>query len=98
MSHAAHDGTYGARRITAQLHDNGQRVNRKKVARVMRLYRLQALRLHRRVTNTISEPATAKALYLIVRDFATAQTNQRYVGPGAVAGEGDPPNALQYDP
>jgi hypothetical protein len=30
--HARHDGTYGAPRVTAELHEDGQQVNRKKVA------------------------------------------------------------------
>ena len=78
--HAAHDGTYGAPRITAELHDKGQRVNRKKVARVMRRYRIQGLRLRRRVQTTIADPAAAKAPDLIGRDFTAGQVNQRYVG------------------
>ncbi|GIM94348.1 transposase [Paractinoplanes toevensis] len=76
----AHDGTYGAPRITAELHDTGMRVNRKKVARVMRRYRIQGLRLRRRVQTTIADPAAAKAPDLIGRDFTAPQVNQRYVG------------------
>jgi transposase InsO family protein len=76
----AHDGTYGAPRITAELHDDGMRVNRKKVARVMRRYRIQGLRLRRRVQTTIADPAAVKAPDLIGRDFTAAQINQRYVG------------------
>jgi transposase InsO family protein len=78
--HAAHDGTYGAPRITAELHDNGLRVNRKRVARVMRRFGVQGLRLRRRVRTTVSDPAAAKAPDLIGRDFTAAAVNQRYVG------------------
>jgi transposase InsO family protein len=78
--HASHDGTYGAPRITAELHDGGQRVNRKKVARVMRRYRIQGLRLRRRVQTTIADPAATKAPDLIGRDFTAPAVNQRYVG------------------
>ena len=53
---AAHDGTYGAPRVTAELHDDGVVINRKKVARVMRRYRIQGLRLRRRVQTTIADP------------------------------------------
>jgi transposase InsO family protein len=77
---APHDGTYGAPRITAELHDNGVAVNRKKVARVMRRYRIQGLRLRRRVQTTIPDPAATKAPDLIRRDFTAAAINQRYVG------------------
>jgi transposase InsO family protein len=77
---AAHDGTYGAPRITAELHDNGVLVNHKKVARVMRRYRIQGLRLRRRVQTTIADPAAVKAPDLIGRDFTAGAVNQRYVG------------------
>ncbi|MER7009697.1 IS3 family transposase [Dactylosporangium sp. NPDC000555] len=77
---AAHDGTYGAPRITAELSDSGPPVNRKKVARVMRRYRIRGLRLRRRVQTTIPDPAASKAPDLIRRDFTAAAVNQRYVG------------------
>jgi transposase InsO family protein len=77
---AAHDGTYGAPRVTAELHDDGVVVNHKKVARVMRRYRIQGLRLRRRVQTTIADPAAVKAPDLIGRDFTAAAVNQRYVG------------------
>jgi transposase InsO family protein len=78
--HARHDGTYGAPRVTAELHERGERVNRKKVARVMRRYRIQGLRLRRRVQTTIADPAATKAPDLIGRDFTAEAVNQRYVG------------------
>ena len=78
--HATHDGTYGAPRITAELRDNGLPVNHKRVARVMRRFRVQGLRLRRRVTTTIADPAAVKAPDLIGRDFTAAAINQRYVG------------------
>jgi transposase InsO family protein len=77
---AAHDGTYGAPRITAELQDDGLAVNHKKVARVMRRHRIQGLRLRRRVQTTIVDPAASKAPDLIGRDFTAAAVNQRYVG------------------
>ncbi|WP_438874858.1 IS3 family transposase [Winogradskya humida] len=42
------DDTYGAPRVTAELHDAGQPVNHKRVARVMRRFGVQGLRLRRR--------------------------------------------------
>jgi transposase InsO family protein len=77
---AAHDGTYGAQRVTAELRDDGLRINCKKVARVMRRHRIQGLRLRRRVQTTIADPAAAKAPDLIGRDFTAPGINQRYVG------------------
>jgi len=78
--HAGSDGTYGAPRITAELHDTGQPVNRKRVARVMRRFGVQGLRLRRRVQTTIADPAASKAPDLIGRDFTAEAVNQRYVG------------------
>ncbi len=78
--HATHDTTYGAPRITAELQDNGVPINHKRVARVMRRFRVQGLRLRRRVTTTIADPAAVKAPDLIGRDFTAAAINQRYVG------------------
>jgi transposase InsO family protein len=46
----------------------------------MRRYRIQGLRLRRRVQTTIADPAAAKAPDLIGRDFTAGQVNQRYVG------------------
>jgi transposase InsO family protein len=79
-AHTASDGTYGAPRITADLHDAGLAVNHKRVARVMRRFGVQGLRLRRRVTTTIADPAAAKAPDLIGRDFTAPALNQRYVG------------------
>jgi transposase InsO family protein len=79
-AHTASDGTYGAPRITADLHDAGWDVNHKRVARVMRRFGVQGLRLRRRVTTTIADPAASKAPDLIGRDFTAPAVNQRYVG------------------
>ena len=78
--HATHDTTYGAPRITAELHDDGLVVNHKRVARVMRRFGVRGLRLRRRVTTTITDPAATKAPDLIGRDFTAEAVNQRYVG------------------
>jgi transposase InsO family protein len=78
--HAAFDGTYGAPRITAELRENGPPVNRKRVARVMRRFGVQGLRLRRRTRTTIPDPAAAKAPDLIGRDFTAPSANRRYVG------------------
>ncbi|WP_344302472.1 IS3 family transposase, partial [Paractinoplanes deccanensis] len=80
LVHARHDGTYGAPRVTAELHESGHQVNHKKVARVMRRYRIQGLRLRRRVQTTIADPAAQRAPDLIGRDFTAPALNRRYVG------------------
>ncbi len=71
---------YGAPRVTAELHDAGLVVNRKKVARVMRWHHIAGLRLRRRVQTAIADPAAVTAPDLIGRDFTANNINQRYVG------------------
>jgi transposase InsO family protein len=78
--HRASDGTYGAPRITAELHDSGHLVNHKKVARLMRENDIAGLRLRRRQRTTISDRADTKAPDLLRRDFTADRVNTRYVG------------------
>jgi transposase InsO family protein len=78
--HSAFDGTYGVPRITAELRESGDRVNHKRVARVMRGIGLQGLRLRRRHRTTVPDPAAPKAPDLIGRDFTAPAPNRRYVG------------------
>ncbi|MFI1259228.1 IS3 family transposase [Streptomyces netropsis] len=78
--HRESDGTYGALRITTELRDNGERVNHKRVARVMRQAGLAGLRLRRRHRTTVADPAAATAPDLIGRDFTVSEPNTKYVG------------------
>lgn len=78
--HRESDGTYGVPRITAELRDEGQRVNHKRVARVMRQAGLAGLRLRRRHRTTVADPAAAKAPDLTGRDFTAHKPNTKYVG------------------
>ncbi|MFD8291950.1 IS3 family transposase [Streptomyces lavendulae] len=78
--HQDSDGTYGAPRITAELRDEGKRINHKRVARIMRTIGLEGVRLRRRHRTTLADPATAKAPDLIGRDFTAAAVNTKYVG------------------
>ncbi|MEU9006531.1 IS3 family transposase, partial [Streptomyces sp. NPDC048551] len=57
--HQDSDGTYGAPRITAELRDEGERINHKRVARIMRTIGLEGVRLRRRHRTTLADPATA---------------------------------------
>jgi transposase InsO family protein len=80
-----HDGdnTYGAPRITAELNDGapeGERVNHKKVARVMRTVGIAGYRRRRRVKTTVPDPANQKVPDLLGRDFTAPAPNTRYVG------------------
>jgi transposase InsO family protein len=77
------DRAYGAPRVTAELNDGappGERVNHKRVARVMRGHGIAGIRLRRRVRTTVPEPADAKAPDLLRRDFTAPAPNRKYVG------------------
>ena len=77
------DGTYGAPRITAELNDGApeaERVNHKRVARVMRTAGIAGYRRRRRVKTTVADPADQKVPDLLSRDFTAATLNSKYVG------------------
>ena len=77
------DPAYGAPRVTAELNDGGpaeDRVNHKRVARVMRHHGLAGIRLRRRVRTTLPEPADQKYPDLLRRDFTAERPNTIYVG------------------
>jgi transposase InsO family protein len=79
----AEDNTQGAPRITAELNDGApadQRVNHKRVARVMRKAGIRGYQRRRKVRTTIPEPADQKCPDLLGRDFTAPAPNQRYVG------------------
>jgi transposase InsO family protein len=77
------ENTYGAPRITAELNDgvpDAERVNHKRVARVMRAVGIAGYRRRRRVKTTVPDPANQKVPDLLKRDFTAEQVNTRYVG------------------
>ena len=77
------DPAYGAPRVTAELNDGvraEERVNHKRVARVMREHGLAGIVLKRRVRTTVPEPAGQKYPDLLGRDFTVDAPNRRYVG------------------
>ncbi|MFY1679355.1 IS3 family transposase [Streptomyces sp. WMMC905] len=78
--HRESDGTYGVPRITAELREDGERVNHKRVARLMRTAGIAGTRLRRRHRTTVPDPAAAKAPDLIGRDFTATEPNTRYAG------------------
>jgi transposase InsO family protein len=78
--HRESDGTYGVPRVTAELREAGERVNHKRIARVMRSIGLAGVRLRRRHRTTVTDPAAAKAPDLIGRDFTATEPNTKYVG------------------
>jgi transposase InsO family protein len=77
------DNTVGAPRITAELNDGvpeSERVNHKRVARVMRTAGIAGYVKKRKVRTTVPEPADQKVPDLLKRDFTAAAPNRRYVG------------------
>ena len=79
----AQDNTVGAPRAAAELNDGaepGERVNHKRVARVMRQHGIRGYQKRRRVRTTIPEPSGQKVSDLLGRDFTAEAPNQRYVG------------------
>ncbi|MFF8911392.1 IS3 family transposase [Streptomyces olivaceoviridis] len=78
--HRESDGTYGVPRITAELRGNSERINHKRIARVMRSIGLAGVRLRRRHRITIADPAASRAPDLIGRDFTASEPNTKYVG------------------
>lgn len=80
---AGGDRAYGAPRVTAELNDAlpaDERVNHKRVARVMREHCLAGLRLRKKVKTTIPAPDDQVVPDLIKRDFTAPVANARYVG------------------
>jgi transposase InsO family protein len=73
----------GAPRITTELIDGAgpsERVNHKRVARVMRTGGIRGYQRRRKVRTTVPEPADQKVPDLIRRDLTAPAPNQRYVG------------------
>jgi putative transposase len=79
---AAHRGTYGSPRITADLRDEGWRVSPNTVARLMREMGLAARRRRRRRQTTRAGRGRWRAPDLIGRDFAADRLNRKWYGDG----------------
>lgn len=79
----AEDDAQGVPRITAELNDGAapeDRVNHKRVARVMREAGLSGYVKKRKHRTTVPEPADQVVPDLLKRDFTAEAPNQRYVG------------------
>jgi putative transposase len=80
---AAHERgrrTYGSPRVHAELADNGERVSRKRVARLMREQDLVARQRRRYKCTTMSDHDQPVAANLLERQFHAEAPNQRWVG------------------
>lgn len=78
--HRESDGTYAVPRVTAELRDGGERVNHKRVERVMRKFNIVGLHLRKKVRTTIPEPSATPVPDLLRRDFTAQAPNTKYVG------------------
>jgi putative transposase len=79
---AAHRGTYGSPRITADLREAGWRVSENTVAAVMREQGLAARRKKRRKSTTRPGRGRWRAPDLVKRDFPAARINLKWYGDG----------------
>jgi transposase InsO family protein len=79
---AAHRGTYGSPRITADLRDEGWRVSPNTVATLMREMGLAARRRRHRRQTTRQGRGRWRAPDLIGRDFAADRLNRKWYGDG----------------
>jgi putative transposase len=79
---AAHRGTYGAPRITADLREAGWRVSENTVAQLMREQHLAARATRRRKHTTRPGKGRWRAPDLIGRDFPAQRLNQKWYSDG----------------
>ena len=79
---AAHRGTYGSPRITADLHEAGWRVSKNTVAAVMREQGLAARRKKKRKATTRPGKGRWRAPDLVKRDFPARKINTKWYGDG----------------
>jgi transposase InsO family protein len=79
---AAHRGTYGSPRITADLRDEGWRVSQNTTATLMREMGLAARRRRRRRQTTRAGRGRWRAPDLIGRHFAADRLNRKWYGDG----------------
>jgi putative transposase len=79
---AAHRGTYGSPRITADLRDEGWTVSQNTVAAVMREQGLAARRKKKRRSTTRPGKGRWRAPDLVKRDFPAQKINAKWYGDG----------------
>ena len=77
--HEASRRTYGSPRIQQDLVDDGEKVSRQRVARLMRAQSIQSKMAKRFVVTTNSKSTTSPASDLLQRNFRTANKDQAWV-------------------
>ena len=84
-AHAASRGTYGVRRIDAEITARREAaglgpVNRKRVERVMREARIEGRHRRRRVVTTVPDPGASGIPDLVGRDFTAERPDEKWCG------------------
>ena len=74
-----HQGRYGSPRIHMELKDQGRRISRKRVARLMREVDMRARRKQRRVLTTRRAASHPVAPNVLNRDFTATEPNKKWV-------------------
>jgi putative transposase len=77
--HARSRGTYGAPRVHAALRDEGIRVGKKRVARLMKAADLRGVSRRKTPTTTRRDPAACPAPDLVDRDFSAEKPDELWV-------------------
>jgi len=77
--HAASKGRYGSPRVHAELRANGEKVGRKRVARLMKAANLAGRKRRRFKSTTDSNHAFPIAPNILARDFTATAPNQAWV-------------------
>ena len=77
--HARSKGAYGAPNIHADLHDEGTRVGRKRVARLMKADGLAGVSRRKWVTTTVRDADATPAADLVERQFSADAPNRLWV-------------------
>lgn len=72
--------TYGSPRVHAELRADGERISRKRSARLMRLQGLVGSDRRRFVRTTQRDPEDPPAPNLLQQDFSAQAPNERWVG------------------
>jgi len=77
--HEASDGVYGAPRILEDLREVGERVGKKRVARLMRIAGLRGVSRRKRFRTTVRDKNSLRSPDLVERNFAATGPNQLWV-------------------
>ncbi len=77
LAYDRHQGRYGCPRLSHELHDEGIRCSRKRIARLMRQAKLSACRKRHRVLTTKRDKTHPVAPNLLKREFQATEPNTR---------------------